>query len=347
VRLLFVNWAFAHHGSAQDIHNYSAVAGGLGHEVALYGAPNGRSPFNYSLDVGSADAVVFIFEFTTYLENLDFVRLLAMVPRERRVVIDCDGKYNDVISADRDANHPHADASRRWVEVCDALSDKICQPGLHPRRPNVRSFLFHAYNPAWERPLDFRAKRYGMGYVGNNWFRWRSLRRVLEALEPVRQEVGRIGLVGDGWTSLPDRRDLEFPEEAHHHDPAYLEERGVEVMSAVNFTAVVEAMGRAVFNPVIYRPLFDHLGLVSCRTFETPAAATVPLFAQEPELVEEIYGEHGLELLLPEERLAEKVLHLVECPERYAHAVEGVRRHLAEHHSYRVRLRQLIDIVEG
>ena len=43
-------------------------------------------------------------------------------------------------------------ASRRWVEVCDSLSDKIYQPTLHPLRPNVGTFLFHAYDPAWERP---------------------------------------------------------------------------------------------------------------------------------------------------------------------------------------------------
>jgi len=29
-------------------------------------------------------------------------------------------------------------------------------------------------------------------------------------------------------------------------------------------------MSKGVFMPVIYRPLFDHLQMVTCRTFETP-----------------------------------------------------------------------------
>src|SRR5207245_1600901 len=55
-------------------------------------------------------------------------------------------------------NHRDAAASRRWIDVCDSLSDKICQPTLHPLRENVRTFLFYAYNPAWEVPLDSAPK---------------------------------------------------------------------------------------------------------------------------------------------------------------------------------------------
>ena len=45
------------------------VARQLGHEVTLYGKPDPASAFNYSLEVGRADAVVFIFEFTTRLTH--------------------------------------------------------------------------------------------------------------------------------------------------------------------------------------------------------------------------------------------------------------------------------------
>ena len=86
-----------------------------------------------------------------------------------------------------------AEASRRWTEICDALSDKICQPTLHPLRSNVRPFLFYAYNPLWERPLDFSAKEFDMLYVGHSKFRWAPMERVLRAIEPIRDRVGRIG----------------------------------------------------------------------------------------------------------------------------------------------------------
>src|SRR5512135_1601099 len=128
MRLTFVYWAFEDHGSAQDIYNYTRVAKALGHDVALYGPPETKLPFTCSLDLESADAVVFIFEWTTGLmhgDHLDLVRLMAKVHRKRRVVIDCDGMYNDIISIIGDYNHPHAVASRRWIKVCNSLSDKI------------------------------------------------------------------------------------------------------------------------------------------------------------------------------------------------------------------------------
>jgi Glycosyl transferases group 1 len=350
MRLLFVHHVIEDRGSAQDMCQYAAAGRALGHEVALYGPPNPRSPFRYSLEVSAAAAVIFIFEWTTQLQYgdaLDLVRLAGKVPRSRRVVIDCDGKYNDAISADGDINHPSESAARRWAELCDSLSDKVRQPTLHPLRPNVRPFFFHAYSPAWERPLDFRRKEFGMMYVGNNWFRWGSLRRVLQALEPVREQVGRIGLVGNGWDGPAPWANPTLPEDAYRTDAAYLERLGAEVMPPVRFDRVVEEMGRGVFSPVVYRPLFDRLRLVTCRTFETPAANTIPLFAQEPAFVAEIYGDEAAELVLPADRPEEKVLDLLRRPGHYARIVAAIRRRLAARHSYGARLRELIEIVES
>src|SRR5262245_61549590 len=122
MRFVFVNWAHETHGSAQDIHNYTHVARDLGHEVALYGPPRPSSAFNYSMDVGRGDAVIFIFEFTTRLEQsekLSLMRLVGKVPRHRRVVIDCDGKYNDAINVVGDVNHTTSAASQEWQDICD------------------------------------------------------------------------------------------------------------------------------------------------------------------------------------------------------------------------------------
>jgi Glycosyl transferases group 1 len=350
MRLMFVHWVVEDRGSPQDIYNYTQVASELGHEVALYGPPNSTATFNYSLDMESADAVIFLFEWTTLLrhgDNLDFLRLVGKVPRERRVVIDLDGKYNDAISVVGDYNHSDSEASRAWIEVCDSLSDKIFQATLHPLRPNVHPFLFHAYNPAWERPLDFRAKEYGMYCVGNNWFRWRPMHRVLRAIEPIREQVGRIGLVGHGWNSPAPWTHPSLREDAYYTDPEYLAKLGVEVMSPIHFHQVIESMGNGIFTPVIYRPVFDHLRMVTCRTFETPAASTIPLFCQDAGYIEEIYGEEAVELVLPEEQPQEKILDLLRTPERYAAIVAAMRQRLAEKHSYASRLRELIRIVES
>ena len=347
--MLFVNWAFENHGSAQDLYHYTRVARSLGHEVALYGPPNPSSPFTYTLDVNSADAVIFIFEFTTHLQHgdlLDLVRLVGKVPRRRRVVIDCDGDYNDPMSVVGDINLRDAAASQQWTDVCDSLSDKIYQPTLRPRRANVGTFFFHGYNAAWERPLNFGDKEYGMIYVGNNWFRWRGLHRVLQALEPIRDHVGGIGLVGQGWEAHTPWGGPALSEDAYHTDPEYLRAMGVSIKPPVRFDQVVEWMSKGVFTPVIYRPLFDHLRFVTCRTFETPAANAVPLFAQEAGFVSEIYGEQAVALALGD-RPSERIADVLCGPERYAGVIREIRRHLAANHSYASRVRQLIDIVES
>jgi hypothetical protein len=355
MRILFVYWAFEDQGSGLVLQGYTEAARALGHEVAVYGCwrlgeGNPNIPLNYSLDVASADAVVFLFEWTTALkpgDQLDLVRLVAKVPRQRRVVIDGDGNYNGVVRAGGDANHDSEEASRRWVEVCDSLSDKVCQPTLHPLRPGVRPFLFYAYNPAWERPLDFGAKEFGLAYVGHSKYRWGPMARVLRAVEPVRDRVGRVALVGHGWDSPPWWAERLQLGQAYFSDPGHLGRLGVEVLDAVPFVEVIRWMSKATVNPVLLRPLFGRLRFVTPRLFETPAANTIPLFVLEPAHVREIYGEAGLELVLPEDRPDEKVLDMVCRPERYAGVLAEVRQHLAEKHSHAARLRQLVEILES
>ena len=348
MRLMFIHYVLEDRGSAQDMYNYAQVAQTLGHEVVLYGRPRTGSAFAYSLDIESADAAIFIFEWTTGLQDgdlVDFARLIGKVPRRRRVVIDCDGGYNDAISVTGDVNHRETETSRRWISICDSLSDKIYQPTYHPLRPNVRTFFFHAYNPAWERALDTTGKVYGMVYVGNNWFRWQSLRQVLQALEPIRDKVGRLALVGSGWDRPAPWAKPNNPKAAYENDPEYLRRLDVDVIPPVRFDEVIPWMGKGVFTPVVLRPLFDHLQLVTCRTFETAAANVVPLFAQEAKHVREIYGEEAEQLVMPAARPHEKILELLTRPAHYVDVVSAMRRHLAAKYSYEVQLRQLIDIV--
>lgn len=348
MRFVFVYWPFEDQGSGLVIQGYTEAARVLGHEVAVYGIPYAKIPLNYSLDVGSADAVIFIFEWTTklyYGDRLDLVRLVGQVPRRRRVILDGDGNYNDLLEVDGDYNHRDAEASRRWIEVCDSLSDKICQPTLHPLRSNVRPFLFYAYNPAWEMPLDYRGKEYGMTYVGHSKFRWRPMQRVLRAIEPIRAKVGRVSLVGHGWNAVPGWATRMGLEDTYASDPAYLRAREVEVLPSVPFGQVIERMSRALFNPVLLRPTFKRLQLVNPRMFETAAANTIPLFDLDKTHVREIYGDDALELVLDEDRPEERILDLVRRPAYYQEIVRGIRRHLAEKHSHTARLKELIEIV--
>jgi hypothetical protein len=352
MRIIFVYFIAQDAGSAQDVHNYMRAAEKLGHEVVLYGRPGVLPSFTFSLDIESADAVFFIFEWTTEMrfgDQLDWARLASKIPRHKRFVIDCDGGYNEAMHVQGDLNHRDRNSSRHWMDVCESLADKIYQPTLHPVQPNVRSFFFHAYDPTWERPLEFRGKEYGMTYVGHAKFRYFPMQRVLRAIEPIRERFGRIAVVGHGWDSMPPWASWMKIEDYFYTNQAYLRKMGVEYVQPVPFEEVIGWMSKGIFSPVIYRPLFSHLRFVTCRTFETIAANTIPLFGLDVSYVQEIYGDRAVELVLPEDLAAaqQKVADIVEHPEHYAGILMGIRKHLAEKHSFEVRLREMIKIVNN
>lgn len=349
MRIMLVYFIAADAGSAQDVHHYMRAARELGHEVVLYGRPGSLPSFEFSLDVESADALFFVFEWTTDLrfgDHVDWARLLAKVPRRKRFVIDCDGAYNRTIHVDGDLNHRDDRSSRRWMDICDSISDHIFQPTLHPLERNVRTFFFHAYDPAWARPLDFTQQSHGLTYVGHAKFRYFPLLRVLRAIEPIRDRFGRIAVVGHGWDAMPPWASWMGIEDYFYTDQGYLQRMGVEYVAPVPFEQVIDWMSRGRVSPVIYRPLFSYLKFVTCRTFETPAANTIPLFALDAGYVREIYGEPAVALVLPDDRAAaeEKVADMVACPERYIDVVMAVRARMATRHSFSARLEEMVAI---
>jgi hypothetical protein len=101
-----------------------------------------------------------------------------------------------------------------------------------------------------------------------------------------------------------------------------------------------------VFNPVVYRPLFERLGMVTCRTFETPAASTIPLFLLDPGYVRTIYGEGSGELVLGGGAPQEKISDVLARPEHYAMIVRAIRQEFASNHTPEARLRELMGIIE-
>lgn len=349
MKLVFVYWGFENAGSMLDLRGYIRAGRAAGHDVTIYGPPNPKFALDYSQDLDGADAVVFVVEWTTQLQfgdRVDWTRLLTAVPRERRVVIDCDGGYNDPIEFRGDYNHRTKAESEAWCDFCDAITDKIYQPTLRPLRPNVRPFLFHIYDPTWETPLDFSAKDFGMIYVGHTKFRWHGMSRVLRAVEPVRKKVGRIGLVGEGWDAPLEWTEWLEIRDNYYVDRDYLKRLDVEALAPVPYPQVIATMSRAVFNPVIYRPLFEKLGMVTCRTFETPASGTIPLFMLDPGYVTEIFGADAAELMLAGEHPEEKIADVLARPEHYSGIVMGIREEFRRRHGVEARLAELISIIE-
>lgn len=349
MKIVFVYWGFENAGSMLDLHAYTRAAKSMGHEVVVYGPPESAFALDYSKDLSGADALVVVVEWTTDLQfgdQVDWIRLLDAVPRERRVVIDCDGHYNEPIWFMGDYNHLSMESSATWIDFCDSLSDKIFQPTYHPRRGNVRPFLFHIYDPAWESPLEFGDKEFDMIYVGHTKFRWRGMSKVLKAIERVRDKVGRVALVGEGWGEALDWMGHGEARAKHYVDREYLRKNRFEGLPAVPFEEVAATIEKGVFNPVVYRPVFEQLGFVTCRTFETPAAGTIPLFLLNRDYVAEIYGERATELMLTGEDDHEKILDVLDRPEHYAEIVMEIRSDFRERHSPDARLRELVGCIE-
>jgi hypothetical protein len=173
------------------------------------------------------------------------------------------------------------------------------------------------------------------------------MRRLLQVIEPTRRELGRIGLVGHGWDSTPRWAAKMQIEHIYYTDKAYLRRIGVDVLPAVSFEKVIAWMSKATFNPVLVRPTFAQMRLITPRFFETPAASTIPLFLLDEAHVRLLYGPEALELRLPDEGAEEKIVDVVRRPQYYGDIVRRIRRHLSEQHSHRARLQRLIEIIES
>ena len=186
-----------------------------------------------------------------------------------------------------------------------------------------------------------------MVYVGHSKFRWRPMQSILQAIEPVRAQLGRIALVGHGWAALPAWAAAMHLENAYYSDCDYLRKLKIEILKPIPFEAVIDWMSTATFNPVITRPTFEALRIVTPRFFETPAANTFPIFGLDAEYVSEIYGPAGKELVVSSERGGSTLLNMIENPHCYIELIEDIRHHLAGHHTQLIRLAELIEIIES
>lgn len=350
MRLLFVSTLHRFAGSALTIASYVRRAPTLGHEIAVFGEPSEEFPnLSYTMDAEGFDFAVFVVNETTDFPELPHLaRLLDAIPRERRLVVDCSGRYNDTVLVDGDMNHlDQLDGHRgdEWIESLEAVGAAILQPTLHPAKREVRSFLFHGYDPERERPLDLGAKPHGIVYVGGNWFRWHALLQVLEAAEPVRGSARGAMVAGEGWDEMPTWLDEPLRSAACFAEPERLHRLGVELRPPVSAGDVVATMSLGTVNPVLVRPTFGELQLVTPRFFETVAADTIPVFDLDSEFVAEIYGPKAVELVLGEDR-AERLADVLRRPSHYAGIATEVRRHLREQHSLTARIEELVGACE-
>lgn len=351
MKLLFVSALDRCVRSAATIVKYVEIGRRLGHEVSVYGEPHGQFPsLPFTLDAANFDRVLFVVHIPSDFPDMPcLARLLDSVPRERRVIIDCWGRLNDTIRVEHDFNHLEkldGHLGWEWIDAFQAVSATILQPTLAPRRSDARSFLFHGFDPAAVRPGQVYAKDkpYGVMYVGNNWQRWDQVRRFLDDTQGIQEQLGKICLVGWDWDRRPDWA-VQLGLQGVDVDANLLAVRRVETRGAVPYTDVVGLLSQARFSPIFYRPLFRELGCVTNRVFETFCAATLPLVFLPEEFAAAIYGP-AVRKLIPR-NVAEYLQDVMRDPEPYAAAVAAVREHLAGHHSFEQRFRELLAILNA
>src|SRR5262249_45844625 len=128
MKLLFVNHLARFARSTYTISKYVQVGRQLGHEVALFGEHNSEAPaLPYSLDVKRFDFAIFVVHIPSDFPDLPYLaRLLDAMPRERRIIIDCLGRFNETVRIERDFNHlEKLDGHQgwEWIEGFQAVSD--------------------------------------------------------------------------------------------------------------------------------------------------------------------------------------------------------------------------------
>ena len=338
-------------GSVQAVANYVRAGDEFGYKIALYGRKDPRYPsIRFSTDLVSFDYVVFIIESDrSWMSGLRMPRILMQVPRHRRVIVDTDGTYNQLISVDNyDRNHMNECQRRRWLLHHEIIGDKIFQPTVTPIEPGVLALPFFGFDPASVIP-DTAApkKRFDVLHVGHNWWRWREVSgTLLPAIGKVRPHMNGVCFIGSWWDAPPAAaKELDL-EGAFAVDNAWLRRLDIQVNAAVPYTHVTKVMSEGRINIMTQRPLLRRLKFLTSKYFEIFCADTIPLVMLDPDHAESVYGPCGRELAL-HDSVAEKLLDVLSRRDNYWEIVQEVRRHLAANHSYHSRLEDLCQALQS
>ena len=346
MKILFALDQHTNAGSIQAVANYVRTGDELGHEIAVYGQPDTHFPhLRFSSDVSRFDYVVFIIESRLgWISGLRLTKILNAIPRKRRAILDADGMYNRSVSVNGyDRNHPSDNDAVYWRAFYGELADKILQPSFQPRERGVVPLLFYGYDSNAVRNGNGGAgKCFDIVHIGHNWWRWHQVSaHLLPAIERIRSRVGKICFLGLWWDGTPSWASAIGLKDAFQVDPERFRLLNIDVRPPIPYTDVISTMSTARVNIMTQRPLFRELKIVTSKYFEILSAETIPLVMLDPHQAELVYGAAGRELAL-DGNLEYKLLDALHEPAKYKAVVAEVRRHLAEHHSYRKRVQEIV-----
>src|SRR5207302_1846184 len=142
MKLLIVSRYDCSARAINTIIKYVRAGKALGHEIALFSDPIGDMPdVPTSRDPEKFDYVMFVVYETPDFPDLPYLaHLLDGVPRERRIIVDCTGRYNETIQVERDFNHLEKMDNHmawEWVDGFAAVAKTVVQPTLAPARADA------------------------------------------------------------------------------------------------------------------------------------------------------------------------------------------------------------------
>jgi hypothetical protein len=342
LRVLFVGCFRYNSGSSHTLLGYARAAQRQHYDLRVSSLGLVDKPVREKIAVADddwvPDLIVLVFESERFLTSAAVRSLERMVPRSRRLIIDPDGKYSEVVQSGVDTNHPTADSRTFWAELYQQLSDTILQPCLGSITPGVKKFLYFgidSYRPSF--PQERSEKLFDLIYVGNNWYRWHDFVWLFDKLSRIRSKVGRIAVFGKHWFADPEPGF----EEHTYSDPSFLYAHGVESYRSVPFGEVERKMGQGKLHPIFVRPVLNLLKLVTPRMFETFAANTVPIIPQYFQHAVSLYGPEVTPLYLREDP-ADVITSMLNQYPDYMILAREIRDKLIKEHSYDVRLTELL-----
>ncbi|MEV6013603.1 glycosyltransferase [Streptomyces sp. NPDC051976] len=334
-RLLFVGNFRWNAGSAQTLMNYAAVADRVGCEIGVssgVGWADERVSGVLPMidDLSWATHLLFAYEDPQFLSHREIEACLT-VPRDRRVVIDTDAHWGPEVTVGGDSSGGIY-TSARWNSLYATLSDLILQPRLGDLPAGAVFFPYFGMARPQNGTVD--STDCDVQYIGNNWWRWESLQRLVTA---ARKHTKSVRVCGRWW----DAETCPGYREPTWSDPDWLAQQAVEVQQSVPLGQMVPHMARATVTPVLARPKLAAMKLLMPRVFETLASGSIPLIAPETAYLEQLLGPGTRSLLMDEDVIG----RMIADPGAYTPLLTDMQRRTYADFTYEKVLASLLRII--
>ncbi len=329
-------------GSSNAVIGYVKAGRKMGHDIRISEFRSIDSVIRNYVPIAEknwqADLLVIIYESYPFLSDQTLQEICDATRRSSRLLIDQDGKYLKSISNNGDTNHSTPESYKYWTGLYDFLADKILQPFWDKtENSKVHQFLYFGIDTQTPNFSNIK-KEFDLLYLGNNWYRLADIKKLINSVSSIRDQLKVFALIGQYWTGKP----MKNFEEATRSDPDFLAINNIKIYKSPKYGEVEKNMSRGKLNPILIRPLLNSLKFVTPRMFETFTANTVPLVPNYFSYATTLYGEEIKELTLSK-NVADDILRIMERYDEYVLLTENIRKKLQKEHSYEVRIKQLLN----